>query len=51
MELDARCVRVVEGDPETAKQPADGPRPAGYDVDLAFDGDEGAALGRAANYV
>ena len=51
MERDARRVLVIEDDPETARRLADCLRTAGYDVDLAFDGDEGSALSRAANYV
>ena len=51
MERDARRVLVIEDDPETAKRLADCLRTAGYDVDLAFDGDEGSALSQAVNYV
>jgi hypothetical protein len=42
---------LIEDDPETAKRLADCLRTVGYDVDLAFDRDEGCALSRAANYV
>src|SRR5215831_9963892 len=51
MERDARRVLVIEDDPETARRLADCLRTAGYDVDLAFDGDEGSALSQAVNYV
>jgi PleD family two-component response regulator len=51
MARDSRRVLVIEDDPGTAKRLADCLRTAGYDVDLAFDGDEGSALSRAANYV
>jgi two-component system, OmpR family, response regulator len=51
MERDARRILFIEDDPETANRLADYLRTAGYDVDLAFDGDEGVTLGRAANYV
>jgi two-component system, OmpR family, response regulator len=51
MERDARRVLVIEDDPETAERVADCLRTGGYNVDLAFDGHEGLALGRAANYI
>ena len=51
MDRDARRVLVIEDDPETAKRLADCLRTVGYDVDLAFDGDEGSALSQAVNYV
>jgi two-component system OmpR family response regulator len=50
-ESNARRVLVVEDDPETAEQLADYLRTGGYEVDQAFDGEDGFARGRAAEYV
>jgi two-component system OmpR family response regulator len=51
MERNARRVLIIEDDRDTADQVADCLRTSGYQVDVAFDGQQGLALGRSAQYV
>jgi two-component system, OmpR family, response regulator len=46
-----RCrILVIEDDRETAEQLVDSLTTNGYEVDLAFDGDDGLSRGRSGEY-